>query len=96
MNSNTDTVFDTKNTWFKKLNCIHLKVRNSPAIDMKIGYNNKLIPSVPSTKFLCFTIDSTLTWGVHIDNLTTKLRTACYVIRSIKPLMSHKILLLIY
>jgi len=37
-----------------------------------------------------------LTWGLHTDNLTTKLSTACYVIRSIKPLVSHKTLLLIY
>ena len=75
---------------FEKTHCIHLKIRNSPATDMKIGYNNKLIPSVPSTKFLWFTIDSTLKWGVHVDNLTTKLSTACYVIRSNKPYMSHK------
>ena len=57
---------------------------------------NKLIPIVPSTKFLWFTIDRTLKCGVHIDYLTTKLSIACYVIRSIKPLMSHKTLLLIY
>jgi hypothetical protein len=63
---------------------------------MKSGYNNKLIPSVPSTKFLWFVIDSTLTWGVHIDNLTTKLSTACYVIRSFNPLMSHKTVLSFY
>ena len=36
------------------------------------------------------------TWGVHIDNVTTKLSTACYVIRAIKPLISHKTLLLIF
>jgi len=33
---------------------------------------------------------------MHIVHLTTKLSTACYVIRSIKPLMSHKTLLLVY
>jgi len=36
---------------------------------MKIGYNNKLIPNVPSTKFLWFPIDSTLTWGVKIGKV---------------------------
>jgi hypothetical protein len=33
---------------------------------------------------------------MHIDHLTTKLSTACYVIRSIKPLKSHKTLLFFY
>jgi hypothetical protein len=69
---------------------------NSPAIDMKIGYNNKkLIPSVICTKFLGLNIDSTSCW-MHTDHLTTKLSSACYVIRSIKPFMSPIKLLLIY
>jgi len=63
---------------------------------MKTGYNNKLIPNALSTKYLALTIDSTLTWRIHIEHLTTKLCTACYVIRSFKPLMSPKTLLLIY
>jgi len=66
------------------------------AIDMKIGYNNKLIFSVLCIKFHGLTLDCTLSWRIHADHLTTKLSSACYVIRSIKPLMSHKTLLLIY
>jgi hypothetical protein len=63
---------------------------------MKIDYNNKLIPNVLSTKFFGLTVDSTLSCRMHIDHITTKLSTACYVIRSIKPLMSHITLLLFY
>ena len=63
---------------------------------MKIGLNNKSVPSALSTKFLELTVRSTLSWKIHIDHLTTKLSTSCYVIRSVKPLMSHKTLLLIY
>jgi len=63
---------------------------------MKNAFNNKLIPSALSTTFLGLTVDSTLSWRTHIGHLTTKLITACYVIRSFKPLMSHKTLLLIY
>jgi hypothetical protein len=66
------------------------------AIDMNICYNNKLIPSVLSTKFLGLTIDNMLSWRIHVDQLTTKLSTACYVIRSINLLMSYKTLGLIY
>jgi hypothetical protein len=63
---------------------------------MKIGYNNNLIHSVLSTKFLGLTIDSTLLCRMHIDHITTKLSTDCHVIRSIKPLTSHITLLLFY
>jgi hypothetical protein len=61
LNSNTPTFFDTINIWFKniylklhfeKIHCIHFKTRNNPAIDMKIGYSNKLIPTILSSKFL--------------------------------------------
>jgi len=66
-------------------------------IDMKLGYNNnKLISTILSTKLLGLTIDSTLSCRKHIDHLTSKLSTACYAVRSIKPLMSHKTLLGIY
>jgi hypothetical protein len=78
-----------------KTHCTHFKTRNSLSIDMKIAFNNKLIPSALSTKFLGLTTDGTSSWRIHIGHLTTKLVTACYVIRSIKPLMYHKTLLLI-
>jgi hypothetical protein len=65
-------------------------------IDMKIDYNNKLIPNILSTKFLELTIDSTLSCRMHIRHLTAKLSSACYVIRSIKPLMSHRTSLMNY
>jgi hypothetical protein len=107
LNSNTHTVFETINTWFKnnyislnfgekKTHCKHLKTRKSQAIDMKIGYNSKLISTVLSTKFLVLTINSTFSCRMHIDHFTTKWSTACNVIRSIKPLISHETLLLIY
>jgi hypothetical protein len=41
------------------------------------------------------TIDSTLSWRIHIDHLTSKLSPACYIIRYVRPLMTHMTLLLI-
>jgi len=99
LNSNTSTFFETINIWlknsylklnFEKTHCIHFKTENNPAIDVYIGYNNKLIPNFLSTKFLGLTVDNLLSWRIHVDQLATKLSTACYVIRSIKLLTSHK------
>jgi hypothetical protein len=33
-------------------------------------------------------IDDTLTWDNHIDQLISRLNSACYVIRSVKEIMS--------
>jgi len=103
-NSNIRTVFEIvtlgwktiiSHSILKKKYFFHFKTRNNPSIDMKIGYN-KLIPNALSTRFLWLTIDSVLSRRIHIDHLTTKLNIACQVIRPIKPLMSHKTLVLIY
>jgi hypothetical protein len=56
---------------------------------MKIGYGNKLLPYILHTKFLVINIDSTLSWRTHTETLISKLSTACYVRRSIKPYTSH-------
>ena len=105
LNSNTSTFFETIKIWlknrypklnFEKNHCIDFKTGNNPATDTNIGYNNKLILNVLSTKFLGLTIDNMLPWRIHVDQLTTKLSTACHVIRSIKLFMSHKTLRLIY
>ena len=49
-----------------------------------------------STRFLGFTIDSTLSWKDHIVELKSKLNKACYAVRAIKPFMSLNVLKIIY
>ena len=49
-----------------------------------------------STRFLGFTIDSTLSWKDHIVELKSKLNKACYAVRAIKPFMSLNVLKMIY
>jgi hypothetical protein len=61
---------------------------------MKIGYDYKLGPNVLHTKFLGINIDSTLSWKTHIEQLISKLSTACYIIS--KPYISHTMLIMIY
>jgi len=63
---------------------------------MKIEYDNKLIPTILHTKFLGINADSTLSWRTHTEQLISKLSTAYYIIKSFKPYMSHKILMIMY
>jgi len=63
---------------------------------MKIHYDSKLMPRILHTKFIGKNIDSSLSWRNHIEQLISKLRTACYGIRCIKPYMSHTPLITVY
>ena len=63
---------------------------------MTIGYDDKLKPNISHTKFLGMNIASTLSWRTHIEKLISKLSTACYVIKSIKPYMSHTTMIMVY
>ena len=43
-------------------------------INMKIGYDNKLLPNILHTKFLGINIDSALSWRTRIEQRISKLR----------------------
>ena len=49
-----------------------------------INYGNKIIKNVASAKFLGLTIDNLLKWDNHIYQLTSKLSSAYYVMRSLR------------
>jgi hypothetical protein len=61
-----------------------------------MGDISSLITSSNHTKFLGLTIDSTLTWERHIENVIDTLCTACYMIRNIKPFMSVNTLKIVF
>ena len=52
---------------------------------ISINNGNKNILSTRSTKFLGINIVNTLSWKKHIDHLLSKLNTACFAIRALKP-----------
>jgi hypothetical protein len=98
-------IFECINKWFKgnflslnseKTHHIYYITRGNTAINMRIDYDNKLIPPVLHTTFLGINIGSALSWRTRIERLISKLSTACYIIRSIKPYMSHTLLIMIY
>jgi len=95
------TVFECINKWFKgnflslnleKTHYIYFITRNNTTTNMKIGYDNKLIPSLLHTTFLGINIESALSWRTCIERLISKLSTACYI----KPYMSHTTLIMMY
>ena len=61
-------------------------------IDTQISFGNKHITNIHSTKFLGLTIDTSLTWKYHIEELKSKLNKACYAIGLITPFMSLEVL----
>ena len=104
-NKDIPTVFKLANKWFRgnflplnfeKTHYIHFITQNNPTINMKTGYDNKLIPNILYTKFHVINIDSTLSWRTPTEKLIPKLNTACYVIKSIKSDTSHTTMIMIY
>ena len=66
------------------------------AIDIHISYKANLINNTCSKNFLGLTLDSTLSWKTHTGQLSPKLNSACYVIRSLRSVISVKNLRTIY
>jgi hypothetical protein len=105
LQSDLNTVFCQLNKWFQdnliKLNqnttyfiqFINKSICNS---DIQIMIENKHISTVKETKFLGLVIDNTLSWKGHIDCIISKLSSACYVMRTVKPYVSHSTLKIIY
>jgi hypothetical protein len=98
-------IFENINDWFKAnlltLNFdetyyLQLMTKNSSAININIGYDNKQIANSTSTKLLGLIIDNMLSWKSHIDWVISKLSSACYAIRAVKPYMSQETLRIIY
>jgi hypothetical protein len=63
---------------------------------LDINYPNKTIANVPHTKFLGLVIDYTLTWNNHIDQLISRLNSACYDIRAANAMLWKKALRMLF
>ncbi len=92
-----NTIFKILNGWFRhnllslnltKTQFTNFVTKTSNQIEVRITYNNKLIPTSTHTKFLGLTVDHTLTWINHIAQLSKRLSSTCYLIRNIKPYLS--------
>jgi hypothetical protein len=81
---------------FNKTYYMHFMTESNLAVDIHISHKVNPIINTYSTNFLGCTLDSTLPWKTHIDQLTSKLNSACYVIRSLKSVISTMNLRTIY
>jgi hypothetical protein len=54
------------------------------------------IKQTNETRFLGITLDSSLAWKQHIDQVVAKMSSACYALRNIKYVVSQDILRMVY
>ena len=64
--------------------------------DIQITYKDKKISIVNETKFLGLFINNNLSWKTHIECIKSKLSSACYTVRSVKPFLTINTLKMIY
>jgi hypothetical protein len=92
VNSDAECAF----SWFAKHHFTYFTTKLNKFIEPQFDYGKNVIPTTSHMKFLGVTIDCTLSWSKHIELLTSKLNSVCYLIRNVKPYMSVSILRTIY
>jgi hypothetical protein len=81
---------------FNKTYYMHFTTKSKLAVHIHISHKISPIINTFSTNFLGLTLDNTLSWKTHIEQLSSKLNSACYVIRSLKSVISTMNLRTIY
>ena len=98
------TLSDT-NSWFKanflllnfnKTFSLQFQTKNYIDNTLDINYLNKNIANLPHIQFLGLVVDDTLTWNNHIDQLISRLNSACYAVRAVNAMLSRKALKMLY
>jgi hypothetical protein len=88
--------FAVLNIWFannmltlnyNKTRFMQFSCKPNNNINLSINCNNNYISNTQSIKFLGLILDTNITWRNQIDYLHTKLGSASYAIRILKPLM---------
>jgi len=61
---------------FHKIHFLQFTPKKSPEIDLDISYANKLISKAYDTECLGIYVESTLSWEIHIEQITHILSAA--------------------
>jgi hypothetical protein len=89
-------VFTSLNKWIKaieltlnfdKTNFMKFCANNKTCVNLNIGYGNKTIREVETTKFLGLQIDNNLNWKTHIQYIIPKLSSTCFAMRTATTVM---------
>jgi len=104
-NVNAEQTFQDINTWFKvnlltlnlnKTQYSEFRTKNYYNVNTQFKYDQECITSASEIKFLGLTIDDTLSWKQHIEQVLTKMCAACYALRNIKHIVPIDTLRVIY
>jgi hypothetical protein len=105
LQNDINIVFEQINKWFEgnflslnldKTHFIPFMNKSIYTTDMCIKYDDKQTSNITNTKFLGLFTNYTLSWKTHIEYIMPKLRSACYVTRSVKPHLSQNTLKMIH
>lgn len=69
---------------------------NKNNMDLNIVKNNMSLKKMECVKFLGLTLDESLTWKPHCNDLISKLNTVCYQIRNLKSVVNGEMLISFY
>jgi hypothetical protein len=95
-NINANQMFENINTWFtvnllalnfNKPQYIEFRTKNYYNVNTQIKYDHKWITNTTEIKFLGLTIDDTLSWKQHIEQVINKMCSACYALKNIKHIV---------
>jgi len=81
---------------FNKTKFIQFCTKNKLGTSTYIDQEHNGIENSLSTSFLGLILDKTLSWQLHIDKLCAKLKSACYILRTLKPILTLRNLKMIY
>jgi hypothetical protein len=104
-NININQTFQDINTWFKvnlftlnfnKTHYLEFRTKNHYNVNTQINYDRESINNAREIRFLGLIIDETLSWKQHIEQVISKMSSACYALRNIKHIVSLDTITVIY
>jgi len=81
---------------FNKAHYVEFRMKNYYEVKTKVTYDHTNISNSTETKFLGLITDETLSWNQHVDQIATKLCSACYALRNLKHIVPQSTLRTIY
>jgi hypothetical protein len=77
---------------FNKTHYVEFRTTNYYQVKITVQKEHKDISSSTETKFLGLIFDDILSWNQHIDQILTKLCSACYALRNLKHIVPQSAL----